>query len=520
MVAVTKLRIKFGPEGSIRTFQKFPDNTKKVEQSVGEDVFNTSNLSKKRGPKELEEVQATKKLKLDRGLSSQCFALLRLLREHQLGWLFNKPVDPVKLKIPDYFSVISKPMDLGTIKSKLLKSAYSSADEFADDVRLTFSNAMFYNPPENLVHKVAKELNEIFEVRWESLKKKKISELSGIEVTEGSKRQPFEVNCSRQSSLETPASSGRFSVELPEPVKGKSEKVSPLLKPVKLQSKKDTPVVTPKALPTKLRIKKLDEGHGVGLTVKIPFKDSAPTEACKCGSCGRITCICLKSCNSSGSEVSSLTDCQVMNTSSSQASESELLSNGSISSKNDKIGCVSSQPEIPTNNELKTKLPVLPPLPPEKALRAAILKGQFAETILRAKHRKVLDQSNKADLIRIQIEKEQMEKTLREEKARIEAEMREAKIATRMRAVNELKQQRERQRLELEKMKKTFDFEANNFLRLEADLVYLCGSSNLTRSRLFEELGLFLRDDDSQEEISLEICDAMRVNDLEEGEIL
>lgn len=69
-------------------------------------------------------------------------------------------------------------------------------------------------------------------------------------------------------------------------------------------------------------------------------------------------------------------------------------------------------------------------------------------------------------------------------------------------------------------MKKTFDFEENNFLRLEEDLVYLCGSSNLTRTRLFEELGLFLRNDDCQEEIDLEIPDAMRVDDLEEGEIL
>lgn len=265
MVAVTKLRIRFGPEGSVKTFQAFPDinncsTPKKIEKSIGEDVIKVVNQSKKRGPKELEEVQAKKKLKLDRGLSSQCFTLLRLLREQELGWIFSEPVDPVKLKIPDYFSVISKPMDLGTIKSKLLKNAYSNADEFAADVRLTFTNAMLYNPPENSVHKVAKELKEIFEVRWESLKKKKISELSGIEVTEGSKRKPSEVNCIRHSSPQPSASSERFSVELKKPVKEKSEKVSLLLNPVKGQSKKDTLVVTPKDLATKVgyMIRKVD----------------------------------------------------------------------------------------------------------------------------------------------------------------------------------------------------------------------------------------------------------------------
>ena len=34
-----------------------------------------------------------------------------------------------------------EPMDLGTIKSKLEKNVYSGVEEFAADIRLTFSNA-------------------------------------------------------------------------------------------------------------------------------------------------------------------------------------------------------------------------------------------------------------------------------------------------------------------------------------------------------------------------------------------
>ncbi|CAH2046199.1 unnamed protein product [Thlaspi arvense] len=526
MVAVKKLRIKFGPEESVKTFQKFPDinncsNAKKVEKPISEDVTKAANQSRKRGPDELEEVQASKKQKLDRDLASQCLKLLRLLSDHEFGWLFCEPVDPVKLRIPDYFSVISKPMDLGTIKSRLLKNVYGSADEFAADVRLTFSNAMLYNPPGNSVHTVSKEIKEMFEVRWESLMRQKVSGLCRSEVREGSKRRPVEVDCIRQSSTETSAASGRFSVELSKPVKEKSEKGSLLLKPVKGQSKKDTPVVTPKALPMKLRIKQLGQGLGISSTVKTPSKGSALTAACKCGSCGLITCMCLKSCNSSGSEVSSLTDCLVKNTSGSQASESDPHSNGSISSKNEKNGCVSSQVDKPINNtllnnELKATFPVMPPLPPEKALRAAILKSQFAETILKAKHRKVLDQSKKSDLINIHIEKEQMERAQREEKARIEAEMRAAKIAIRLQAETELKQRRERQRLELEKMKMTSD-EENNFSSLKEDFVKLCGTSDMTRTWL-HELGLFLKKDDCVED--MEVPDTTRVDDLEEGEIL
>jgi hypothetical protein len=91
---------------------------------------------------------------------------------HPAGWVFNKPVDPVALNIPDYFSIISIPMDLGTVKSKLGKNCYASIKEFADDIRLTFSNAMLYNPPTNNVHKMAEELNGIFETSWKALEDK------------------------------------------------------------------------------------------------------------------------------------------------------------------------------------------------------------------------------------------------------------------------------------------------------------------------------------------------------------
>ncbi|KAJ0242619.1 Transcription factor GTE12 [Hirschfeldia incana] len=517
MVGITKLRIKFGPEGSVKAFQTFSSctNAKITEKPIGEDeeedVIKPLNQSRKRGPdEELEEVQANKKQKLNRVLSSQCLNLVKSLTGHEFGWLFGEPVDPVKLNIPDYFSVISKPMDLGTVSSKLLKNVYSFADEFAADVRLTFDNALRYNPPENFVHDVAKELLEIFEARWESLKKKKVSDLHG----EGSRRQSAEVGWVKQSSPETSESSGRFSVGLPKPLPEKSRKASLLLKPVAKLSRKDTPVVTPAALATKLRIKKFEKC--LGSRVENPSKGSTPTSACKCSSCGRITCICLKSCNSSGSEVSTLTDCLVKDNSVSQASESDPNSNGSISSKSD---CVSSQVDTPLDNELKKPLPPMPSLPPEKAVRAAILKCQFAETILKAKHRKVLDKSNKSDLIRIQIEKEQMEKTQREERARIEAEIAAAKLAARMRAQAELKEKRERQRLELEKMVKEVDLEENNASKFNEIMINLCGTCDPRRTWL-PELGLFLINDDDSDEDDPEVSDAMRIDDLEEGEIL
>ncbi|KAM0850344.1 hypothetical protein ACQ4PT_053147 [Festuca glaucescens] len=101
-----------------------------------------------------------------------CRNILGKLMAHPGGWLFHQPVDPVLFGIPDYFDVIRNPMDLGTVKKKLTNKSYFSTDGFAADVRLTFSNAMKYNPPGNQVHSVAEQLNIMFDSEWKLYERK------------------------------------------------------------------------------------------------------------------------------------------------------------------------------------------------------------------------------------------------------------------------------------------------------------------------------------------------------------
>ncbi|KAI9086725.1 hypothetical protein K1719_031319 [Acacia pycnantha] len=95
-----------------------------------------------------------------------CSSLLEKLMKHKHGWVFNAPVDVEGLGLHDYFSVIVHPMDLGTVKTRLNKNWYKSPKEFAEDVRLTFRNAMQYNPPGQDVHVMAEQLSKMFEERW------------------------------------------------------------------------------------------------------------------------------------------------------------------------------------------------------------------------------------------------------------------------------------------------------------------------------------------------------------------
>ncbi|CAN6981527.1 hypothetical protein BRARA_I05417 [Brassica rapa] len=95
-----------------------------------------------------------------------CSALLERLMKHKHGWVFNTPVDVKGLGLHDYFTIIEHPMDLGTVKSTLTNNMYKSPREFAEDVRLTFHNAMTYNPPGQDVHIMAQVLLQMFEERW------------------------------------------------------------------------------------------------------------------------------------------------------------------------------------------------------------------------------------------------------------------------------------------------------------------------------------------------------------------
>jgi E1A/CREB-binding protein len=83
--------------------------------------------------------------------------------------VFNAPVDPVELGLPDYFEVIKRPMDLGTIRKKLENGCYHSLDEFESHVKLTFDNAMLYNPEGSVVYNMAKEMKHKFAADYENV---------------------------------------------------------------------------------------------------------------------------------------------------------------------------------------------------------------------------------------------------------------------------------------------------------------------------------------------------------------
>jgi len=89
---------------------------------------------------------------------AQCKALLRELKKKPEAEAFTTPVDWKALGIPDYPTIIKRPMDLGTVASNLDAGQYSSVHQVAQDVELVWANAMTYNMDDSWIHQHAQKL--------------------------------------------------------------------------------------------------------------------------------------------------------------------------------------------------------------------------------------------------------------------------------------------------------------------------------------------------------------------------
>uniref|UniRef100_H0XN88 Bromodomain testis-specific protein n=1 Tax=Otolemur garnettii TaxID=30611 RepID=H0XN88_OTOGA len=88
--------------------------------------------------------------------------VLKALWKHSFSWPFQHPVDAVKLKLPDYYTIIKNPMDLNTIKKRLENKYYVKASECIEDLNTMFSNCYLYNKPGDDIVLMAQALEKLF----------------------------------------------------------------------------------------------------------------------------------------------------------------------------------------------------------------------------------------------------------------------------------------------------------------------------------------------------------------------
>ncbi|KAK1309022.1 Transcription factor GTE12 [Acorus calamus] len=414
-----------------------------------------------------------------------CTLLLKKLMTHSYGWVFNMPVDPVKLCIPDYFTIISKPMDLGTVKWRLEKRVYADTHMFAADVKLTFSNALHYNPPGNDVHEMAKQLDVFFASRWKELEAK--------------------WGQAAPAALHKTVSGGVLK-------KGVSALKNDLKNDLgKLSGKRNPPHLVKSITKTEDALVQLNQ-------TGRSYADNRFVELGRLVLCFSVFAFLQYSVLTwrqvvpttlrhwTRAEVHSTSDCVQ-----SDSSGEKLKTHQSHLTDPDTEGVMSAE----EGKSWLTSCPVAPTslpvegddyscdqqLSPKKALRAAMLKKRFADTILKAQQKTLLENGKKSDPVQV---KDQLEKKKREEKARLLAQIKAAEVEARRKVEAEAKLQREREReaarIALQKMVKTVDIDENLSI-LKDILMFGYPSSPVDaingheRRSPLEEIGLYLKED-------------------------
>ncbi|KAJ3178561.1 hypothetical protein HDU85_005168 [Gaertneriomyces sp. JEL0708] len=95
-----------------------------------------------------------------------CENILVKLQSHIDGFPFLHPVDPVALNIPQYPTIVKRPMDLSTIRKKFDNGVYKDSEDFRSDVDLMLHNCFLFNMPGDAVHEAGKRLESFFKKEW------------------------------------------------------------------------------------------------------------------------------------------------------------------------------------------------------------------------------------------------------------------------------------------------------------------------------------------------------------------
>ena len=108
---------------------------------------------------------ARKKLKPELQFCDEVLSEVMSAKHYDLNQWFLEPVDAEGLKIPTYYSVVKKPMDLGKVQRMLHGGELATLKDFEKTVRLIFTNCYSFNGPVeqgNPVSAIAHSLEQLF----------------------------------------------------------------------------------------------------------------------------------------------------------------------------------------------------------------------------------------------------------------------------------------------------------------------------------------------------------------------
>ncbi|CAK7231844.1 histone acetyltransferase [Sporothrix bragantina] len=80
------------------------------------------------------------------------------IQNHKQAWPFLTPVN--RDEVPDYYNVITSPMDLSTMEEKLERDSYATIKDLVEDLKLVINNCRQYNDSTTVYNKCAVRLEK------------------------------------------------------------------------------------------------------------------------------------------------------------------------------------------------------------------------------------------------------------------------------------------------------------------------------------------------------------------------
>ena len=87
---------------------------------------------------------------------------IRNTKKIKVSLAFKDPVDPIALNIPTYTQVVTKPMDLSTMESKLKENKYTYVRDFMEDLDQMIENSELFNNKQHPVTQAGYNLRAYF----------------------------------------------------------------------------------------------------------------------------------------------------------------------------------------------------------------------------------------------------------------------------------------------------------------------------------------------------------------------
>lgn len=138
-----------------------------------------------------------------RPLESVLQTLLEAIKAKDTNDVFGQPVNTIE--VPDYLDIVSQPMDLSTMESKIEKQEYDSLTAFQSDFNLMVNNCLAYNRKDTMFYRAGLKMREQGGILMEQVRKDypeldPIAEIPDAIATKSRKRERSNRNRSESES--------------------------------------------------------------------------------------------------------------------------------------------------------------------------------------------------------------------------------------------------------------------------------------------------------------------------------